>query len=717
MMGERTFRVQGLCCGSEVTALKQEVGPRVGGAQNLTFDLLQSRMTVAADPEQVSDAQVLEGVRRAGLHAEPWGRPRSPERPGVWRRHGRTTLTTLSGAWLALAFALHAVLAGDVLAALSGEGGVPLPSVLLYALSIAAGVGYVLPKAWSALRALRPDMHLLMMVAVAGAVLIGEWFEASTVAFLFAVSLLLESWSVGRARRAVQSLLESAPPIARLKQDGREIEVAPEEVSVGSQFIVRPGEKIPLDGEVVTGHSDVDQAPITGESVPVAVEPGATVFAGTVNGDGLLEVRSSKPADQTTLANIIRLITEAQSRRAPSEQWVDKFARIYTPLVLAIAFGLCVLPPLLLGGAWGVWFYRALVLLVIACPCALVISTPVSIVAALARAARSGVLVKGGLFMEAPARLSAIAFDKTGTLTEGRPKVTGIIPFNGQGEAELLRIAGALESGSNHPLAKAILTEARARNIDVAAATDHRALPGRGVTGRIGGTTYWLGSPRYLSERGGAPQPLRDRIASLASAGHTAVVIGNEDGVCGLIALADQPRPQARKAIQALHRLGIQHVVMLTGDNPATARAIADELGIDDVHAELLPEDKVTVVQELVRRHGRVAMVGDGINDAPALAAASLGLAMGAAGSDAAIETADIALMTDDLHQLPWIIRHARRTLNIIRQNIAFALGLKLAFVVLTVFGLATLWMAIAADMGASLVVIFNGLRLLRRQD
>ncbi|HEX7008596.1 MAG TPA: heavy metal translocating P-type ATPase, partial [Phycisphaeraceae bacterium] len=573
-MSERTFRVRGLCCGSEVKALKQEVGPRVGGEQNLSFDLLQSRMTVLADPEQATDEQVLEGVRRAGLDAEPWEQLRqADERPdGVWQRHGRAVLTTVSGALLVLAFIVHAALAGSVLDALTSEGGVPLPSVLLYTLSIVAGVWYVLPKAWSALRALRPDMNLLMTIAVAGAVLIGEWFEASTVAFLFAVALLLESWSVGRARRAVQSLMETAPPTARIKRDGDEVEVHPDEVPIGSVLVVRPGEKLPLDGEVLSGHSDINQAPITGESVPVAVEPGSAVFAGTINGDGLLEIRSTRTADQTTLARIIRLVTEAQSRRSPSEQWVEKFARIYTPLVLAMAGAVFLLPPLVLGGAWGEWFYRALVLLVIACPCALVISTPVSIVAALARSARSGVLVKGGLFMEAPARLSAIAFDKTGTLTEGRPQVTRLVPLNEHSEDELLARAAALEAGSNHPLARAILRAAEQHGVAFQQAQAHQAVPGLGVTGRVDGKTYWLGSHRYLEQRGQATPELHEQLDGLADAGHSVIVVGTDDHVCGLIALADRPRPQARDTVAALHRLGIGHVVMLTGDNQATAR-------------------------------------------------------------------------------------------------------------------------------------------------
>lgn len=713
-----------MCCASEVGALKREVGPRVGGEGNLAFDLLQGRMTVFADAGQASDEVVLEAVRRAGLEARRWEEAgATSEKEGFWKRHGRAVMTAASAGFLIAAFVSHVLITGSVLAALRGEGvggddQVPVAAAVLYALSIAAGVWFVLPKAWNALRALRPDMNLLMTIAVAGAVGIGEWFEAATVAMLFALSLLLESWSVGRARRAVAKLLEASPPVARLRHGEREIEVDPHAVPVGSVIIVRPGERVPLDGEVVAGESDLNQAPITGESTPVPVQPGDEVFAGSINGGGLLEIRTTQPADQTTLARIIQLVTQAQSRRSPSEQWVDRFARVYTPVVIGLAVLVAVVPPLVLSGAWEVWFYRALVLLVIACPCALVISTPVSIVAALARAARQGVLVKGGIYMEAPARIRAIAFDKTGTLTVGRPRVTQLVPLNGHSEEELLVRAAALEAGSNHPLARAIVEEAQSRRLAIPVVQSHQAIPGRGVMAELDGRTIWLGSHRLLTERKLADdERAMQLLDELSDAGSSVVAVGTDEHVCGLIALADQARLEAAQALAELHRLGIRPIVMLTGDNSTTARAIADELGIDEVHAELLPQDKVELVDRLVREHRQVAMVGDGINDAPALASATVGIAMGAAGSHAAIESADIALMTDDLARLPWLVRHARRTLGIIHQNIGFALGLKLLFVLLTFAGVATLWMAIAADTGASLLVIANALRLLRGRN
>jgi Cd2+/Zn2+-exporting ATPase len=592
---------------------------------------------------------------------------------------------------------------------------VPSISIALYLCGIIAGILFVLPKAWRAAVALRPDMNLLMTIAVIGAAAIGEWFEAATVACLFSVSLLLESWSVGRARRAIAALMDLAPLTARVRDaDGKEKDVAPEAVAVGAVFIVRPGEKIALDGRVTRGASSVNQAPITGESVAVPKSEDSEVFAGTINGDGLLNVECTKAAGDTTLAHIIRMVGEAQSRRAPSEQWVERFARVYTPTVMALAAAIFLVPPLLFGGEWYDWLYRSLVLLVIACPCALVISTPVSVVAALAAAARNGVLIKGGVYVEAPAHLQAIAMDKTGTLTEGKPSVVDIVPMSGHDESELLERAAALELQANHPLAQAIVAAASERGATIPEVDEFEIVQGKGATGRIGGKSYWLGSHRFLEERGQETPAVHEQLQAMQEAGRTVVVVGNDSHVCGFITLADSLRPTAAQTVAQLREVGIKHIVMLTGDNWGTARAVADQAGIDEVFAELLPADKVNAVETLVTKYDRVAMVGDGVNDAPAMGRASLGVAMGAAGSDAAIETADIALMSDDLAKLPWLIRHSRRALSIIRQNITFSLAVKAIFVVLTFSGFASLWAAIAADMGASLLVIFNGLRLLK---
>jgi len=714
------FKIYGMDCAEEVATLKQELQPLVGGEEQLAFDILNAKLLVDASAP-ISSEEVIQAVSRTGMRAEVWQEEaEQPSNTGFWQPYGRSMLTVASGLFGFLGFVYHAKMAGSASDALGSEGmgiaeSVPPLAILLYLVGIATGVWQVFPKAWRAAVRLRPDINLLMTVAVIGAAAIGEWFEAATVAFLFSVSLLLESWSVGRARRAIAALMELAPPAARVRDaEGAETEVPPTEVAIGTLFIVRPGEKIPLDGRVARGESDVNQAPITGESVPVEKTVGAEVFAGTINGDGSLEIECTKRAEDSTLAHIIRMVGQAQSRRAPSEQWVEKFARIYTPAVMAISVAILFLQPLLFQIPWSDSLYNALVLLVIACPCALVISTPVSVVASLAAAAKNGVLIKGGIFIEAPAHLKAIAMDKTGTLTEGNPAVIDVVPLSGHNQTELLERAAALESQSNHPLARAIVAEATHRNLKISAADEFEIIQGKGAIGRIEGKFYWLGSHRYLEERQQETPAVHEQLEAMQQAGRTVVVVGNDTHVCGFITLADRLRPTAASTLLQLRDAGIEHLVMLTGDNQGTADTIASQVGIDEVHAELLPADKVTAVESLVEKYQQVAMVGDGVNDAPALARATLGIAMGAAGSDAAIETADIALMADDLSKLPWLIHHSRRTLTIIRQNIFFSLAVKSLFIVLTFAGFASLWTAIAADMGASLLVIFNGLRLLR---
>lgn len=712
------FRITGMDCAEEVAILKREIGPLVGGSERLAFDILNGHMTVLAGEPAVSPRAVIEAVERTGMRAEAWDESDNRSEEGTfWQRNGRTVLTTCSGLLLLSAVILHTVISKSLWESLGlvdeqVEYEVPLATKVMFALSALAGLWVVLPKAWYSLVRVRPDMNLLMTVAVLGAIAIDEWFEAATVGFLFSVSLALESWSVARARRAVAALMELSPPTARLKETQQEVPA--ESVSVGTVILVRPGERIPLDGRVISGQSHVNQSPITGESVPVSKSPDEEVFAGTINGDGALEIRTTKAAGETTLANIIRMVGKAQSRRAPSEQWVDKFARYYTPLVMLLAVLVLIVPPLAFGAAWQVWFYNALVLLVIACPCALVISTPVTIVAALAAAARRGVLVKGGIFIEVPASVSAFAFDKTGTLTIGQPSVVEVVPLNGHSAEELMLRAAAMEQHSDHPLAQAIVRHAAEQGITPSPAESFQILPGKGASALFDGRPFWLGSHRYLEERGQETPEVHAQIEHMSSAGRTVVVIGNDEHVCGFITLADEVRPKCRGILERLRGQGIQHLIMLTGDNEATAREIAKSTGIDEFRAELLPEDKVAAIEALVAKYGTVAMVGDGVNDAPALGRATMGIAMGAAGSDAALETADVALMSDDLGQIPWLVAHSRRALAIIRQNIWFSLGIKALFVVLTMIGWSSLWAAIAADMGASLVVVFNGLRLLR---
>jgi len=701
------FRIEGMDCAEEVALLKRELVPLVG-EEALRFDLLNAKLTVNLSTSSSSSAEIEAAIARSGLKAIPWEQKLRSEQPSFFAANLRTLLTSISGVAGLSGYLIESSNAGESMAT-------TWFARLLYAIAIASGCGMVFPKAWRSLITLRPDMNLLMTLAVIGAACIGEWSEGATVAFLFSLSLLLESWSVSRARNAIGKLMNLSPPRAILKQaDGQTNEVSPEEVPVGSVVVVRPGEKLPLDGKVVSGSSSINQASITGESVPVEKRINDSVFAGTVNGDGLLEIETTRLVEDTTLAKIIRMVGDAQSQRAPSEKWVEKFAAIYTPLVMLASISVLCIPPLLLQANWNESLYRALVLLVIACPCALVISTPVSIVAALASAARHGVLIKGGLFVEIPARLRAIALDKTGTLTEGKPSVVQLVPLNGHDEQELLHRAGGLERGSTHPLAQAIVAEALKRKADLPDVDQFEIIQGKGARGVIDGKLYWLGSHRYLEERGQETPEVHQQLEALQLEGRSIVVVGNDEHVCGFIALGDAIRTESVDTIAELHELGVKKVVMLTGDNTGTASAVARAVSIDEVKSELLPADKVDAVAKLVEQYGTVAMIGDGVNDAPALARATLGIAMGAVGSDAAIETADIALMSDELAKVPWLIRHSRRALQIIRQNIVFSLAVKAIFVLLTFTGYSTLWGAIAADTGASLLVVANGLRLLR---
>ncbi len=735
-----TFKIEGLDCVEEVRILKSEIGSLVGGDEQLAFDVIKGRMTILETANQVSEKAIIQAVAKTGMKATRW-KSGETQTDVSQRQRSQTLYTVLSGLCIITGIWIHITIAGgftdiqhflqnpeirtyswqnlghylkNLLNAHSPQN-MPLAEKIAYGLAIILGVRHVIVKAFYALKRLRADMNLLMLVAIIGAMVINEWFEAAAVSFLFSLSLAIESWSIGRARHAVEALMDLAPSEVTVKNEtGQETQLPAASVRIGTLFIVKPGEKIPLDGAVITGISSVNQAPITGESVPVTKQTGDEVFAGSINGEAVLEIKSTKLATDTTLAHIIRLVEEAHSKRAEAEQWVEKFARIYTPIVMLLAIAVFIIPPLFFAGVWSVWLYKALVLLVIACPCALVISTPVSIVAALACAARQGILIKGGLYIEAPAHLQAIAFDKTGTLTCGNPVVTGLYPFNQHTPEELLSRAAALESRSHHPLAKAILNYTESQGIQIAQADNVTVLPGKGVTGLFNGTDFWLGSRRYLLERGQETSAISQQAKDLEQTGKTVIAIGNDRHVCGLIAVADQPRPQIKSVLQSLKQQNIKHLAMLTGDNQITAENIANACGIDEVHAELLPADKVDVIGQMIAQYGNVAMIGDGINDAPALGRANLGIAMGVMGSDAAIETADIALMGDDLSKLPWLISHSKRTLRIIRQNIIFALTLKAIVAVLAFAGLATLWEAIAADTGASLLVVANGLRLLK---
>ncbi len=591
---------------------------------------------------------------------------------------------------------------------------------VIFALATLAGGLLVFPAAWKALLKRRLDMNVLMTVAVGGAWIIGEYAEAAAVVFLFALSELLESWAATRARRAVQALLELSPPTAIvIEADGTEREIAVAEVAIGTEIRVRSGSRVPLDGEVVSGNSSVDQAPITGESVPVDKAPGDPVFAGTVNQEGSLTVRVTKAAGDSTLARIIQLVGEAEEQKPPTQRWVDRFAAIYTPAVFIAAILVAIIPPLLMGQAWNPWVYRALVLLVIACPCALVIATPVSIVSGLTALARRGVLVKGGVYLEAVGKLRALAVDKTGTITQGKPQVTGITTVGELSEEEILRFAASINSHSEHPLAVAIVDAAHARNLNFEPAENYLSVTGQGARANIGGHPHFIGNHRMAHETGVCTPEIEAILAGIEAKGQSLAILGHapHEGcagkILGIIAIADTLRPEVTEALRQIHAAGIGKVIMLSGDNQRTASAIAKQAGIDEAIGDLMPDQKVEYIRKLVSEYTHVGMIGDGVNDAPALAIASVGFAMGAIGSDTAIETADIALMKDDLTKVAETVILGRRTLRIIRFNVTFALAIKAVFLILAFLGIAGLWLAILADTGATLLVIMNSLRLL----
>ena len=674
-------------------------------------------MTVDADIDTFGPEQVARAVARLGMRAEPLEQAAAPAE-SWWDRNGRRTLVTTSGLALLGGFALHVAAAGGGLAALvlshdHGEHGIDYPVLALLVVTIVAGLFHSVPKALASLRRLRPDMNALVLVSVIGAVFLEEWAEAGVLAFLYGLSGLVENWSARRARNAIGSLLRISPATAAVVHGDHEHRTPVDQVAVGSHVRVRPGERIPCDGEVTGGSSYVDQALVTGESVPAWKSPGDAVFAGTVNGHGVIELRTTRPASDTTLARIIRMVGESHHHRAPTERFIDRFALYYTPLMFAVAAAVALLPPLVTGAGWEHWFYQGMLILLMSCPCALVISTPVTIAAAITSAARQGALIKGGAHLEGLARLRAVALDKTGVVTRGEPDVREVRPLGGRAESDVLARLLAIEMRSEHPLSRAIVRYARGRGVEPEAVEDFRAVEGRGAEAVVDGRRFWVGSTRYAREQTGR-DPLRQELLDLQRPGETVVACGAGDDVWALIAIADQVRAEAPESVSQLHALGLQSA-LLTGDNTAAAGNVAEQVGVSDVRAELLPEGKVAAIRELSARHGAVAMVGDGINDSQALLAASVGIALGGNATDVAIESADVVMLRADLRKVPYLVDHARRARALIIENVTLALGSKALFLGFMFFGAATLWMAVAADMGATLLVTFNGLRMLRR--
>lgn len=699
---KRVYRLQGLTCTNCAAEFERNVKD-LGSVEDAAVNFGASKLTVFGDAtvEQLEKAGAFDGIK-----VFPEEQKAIAVREPFWKKRSN------------IRFAISALLllCGWLMSDQLGEES--LTATLLYLASIVIG-GYTLfIKGFRNLLKFRFDMNTLMTVAISGAVAIGEWGEGAFVVLLFALSEALESYSMDKARRSIRSLMDIAPKQAALRRNGREITVDVEDIRIGDVMVIKPGQRIAMDGTVVNGNSTVNQAAITGESIPVAKTVGDDVFAGTLNEEGLLEVVVTKNTEDTTIAKIIHLVEEAQAQRAPSQAFVDKFAKYYTPAIMLLSLGAILVPPLFFGGDWNKWIYEGLALLVVGCPCALVISTPVAIVTAIGNAARNGVLIKGGVHLEQTGALKVVAFDKTGTLTKGRPEVTDVVNLSDLSEQELLGIAASIEKWSQHPLASSVVRKAEQMGVDLNEweANHFSSITGQGAKGELHGSTYYIGSPKLFDNllSGVSQQRVYKQVLDLQNQGKTVILMGRDKEVLGLIAVADQTRDNSLTVIRKLREVGVQHTIMLTGDNRAAAESIGNKLGIRTVMAELLPQDKLNAIKQLQKEHGKVAMIGDGINDAPALATATVGIAMGGAGTDTALETADIALMGDDLSKLPYTIRLSRRTLRIIKQNITFALVVKLVAVLLVIPSWLTLWIAIFADMGATLIVILNSLRLVR---
>jgi Cd2+/Zn2+-exporting ATPase len=693
---DAVYIVSGVCCSTEEGVLRKALDSSIG-AGTYEFSSLTSELRLSAG---ASGELALRRLRQAGFD----GREKHAlVPPSPWLvRHGDVVVAALL---------VLLTIAGILM---QGRG-----AMTCFAATVAMGGWRIFRRAVGALRTLALDMNVLMAVAVAGALAIGKWEEASAVVALFAISLALESYSNERTKTALRALMHLAPPQASVITPTGEQTMDAADVEPGMLVTVRPGERLPVDGIITDGASTVNEAPLTGESAPVSKEAGMPAYAGTLNGNGALVIRTTRRAGDSAIAHIAMLVEQSQSRRAPVQNLVDRFARIYTPAVFALAVLITAIPPLLFGADAGESLYRALVLLVIACPCALVISTPVAIISAVSRAAGSGILIKGGVHVETLSRVRAMAIDKTGTLTRGLPDITDVVPLNSLSRSDVIAAAAALESRSEHHFAGAVLRCARTAGIpfENLAVEGFEAAPGEGVRGRVGGIPYVLGTPAMHAKAGALTTEARDACNRFAREGKSGVILSSGKQPVAILAFRDGLRHGGSGALRTLRGMGIARIAMLSGDNREVTELIAAELGLTEVRAALLPGDKVRLIEEMKRAEGTVAMVGDGINDAPALAAASVGIAMGVAGTDAALETADVVLMSDDLHQLPFLFELSRRSMRIVRQNIVLALGVKLLFLVLALGGAATLWMAILADDGAALAVILNALRVLGTRE
>ncbi|KOY80439.1 heavy metal translocating P-type ATPase [Lysinibacillus macroides] len=698
---KQEYRLQNLSCASCAAKFEKNVKaiPEVQDAQ-VNFGASKITVIGAISVDQIEKAGAFDGIKVTQSAA------RALEQSTPFYRKKENILAGIS---------LLFVILGYALAALQGEAH-PLPVGMFIVAILVGGIG-IFKTGFRNLARFEFDMKTLMTIAIIGAAIIGEWEEAAVVVFLFAVSEALEAYSMDKARQSIRGLMDITPPTAIIKrahgEHFHELELPTEDIEIGDILIVKPGQKIAMDGIVISGISAVNQAAITGESIPVNKTVNDEVFAGTLNEEGALEVRVTKRVEDTTIAKIIHLVEEAQAEKAPSQQFVDRFAKYYTPAIMIVALLVAVIPPLLIGD-WQHWIYQGLAVLVVGCPCALVVSTPVAIVTAIGNAARQGVLIKGGIHLEQLGHIEAIAFDKTGTLTKGQPAVTDILTKDGWSEDYVLQLVAAVEKQSQHPLAKAILNLLHNKNLPALIPAEFQSVTGKGAYATVDNHIIYVGSIAWMATLATVDKDVENQVQKLQRQGKTVVAVVCQNKLIGLIGIADQVRDESKNVLQKLNALKVKHIVMLTGDAEPTAQAIAKSLAITDVRASLLPEEKLMAIKNVHAQFGAVAMVGDGVNDAPALATANVGIAMGGAGTDAALETADIALMGDDLTKLPYTIGLSRKTLRIIKENIIFALALKLIALLLVIPGWLTLWIAIFADMGATLLVVFNSLRLIK---
>jgi Cd2+/Zn2+-exporting ATPase len=691
------LHIEGMDCEDEVSMIEKKMRS-LRGLESFHVDLMSQTLRVRYDPGLLSVQEIIKSVAETGMKARL---ERKKVKGKAWWRDLRILSLFTCGIFTAIAFFLEKV-------------GIVLPSTILYAIAVAVGGYYPARMGLAALRTLTLNIRTLMVSGAIGAIALGLWEEAAILVFIYSLGDVLEAYAVDRARGALRALVELMPKEAVVRRNGEEITLPVEEVQLGETIIIRPGEKISLDGRVLSGSSAVDEAPITGEPVPVVKEKGAEVFAGTVNQRGVLEVEVTKISKDTTLARIIHSVEEAQAKKSSFQRFGEAFGKIYTPAMFALALGVMAIPVLFLGGTWSQWFYRGLVVLVVSCSCGIALSIPVAVVAAIGNAARNGILFKGGVHLEGAATIEAVAFDKTGTLTIGRPQVTDVVPVGNHDRNKVLGLAASLESRSEHPLGEAIVRKAREEKIPFTPADAFEALVGLGAKSKVNGKEFFIGGVRLFLERN-LPVESIALTSSLERQGKTTILLGNNREIIGVIAIADRLRSETKEAVQRLKQIGIKQVVMLTGDNEGTAKAIAKEAGVDQYFARLLPDDKVEKVKALRSGNGRIAMVGDGINDAPAMAVSDIGIAMGAAGTDIALETADIALMSDDLSKLPVAFKLSRRTVRNIRQNIIISLAVIAFLVPAALAGWIGMIPGLLINEAGGLAVIINGLRLLKK--